>query len=50
MNPIPFNQLLNLSGKTAIVTGGAVGIGLGIVTRLLEAGASVMIADLSDED
>lgn len=50
MNPTPFNQLLNLSGKTAIVTGGAVGIGLGIVARLAEAGASVMIADLSDED
>lgn len=50
MNPTPFNQLLNLSEKTAIVTGGAAGIGLGITTRLAEAGASVMIADLSDED
>lgn len=43
-------KLLDLSGKTAIVTGGAAGIGLGIVTRLAEAGASVMIADVSEED
>lgn len=50
MNPIPFNKLLDLSGKVAIVTGGAMGIGLGIVRRLAEAGASIMIADLSDED
>ncbi len=44
------NNLLDLTGKTAIVTGGAVGIGLGITSRLAEAGASVMIADLSEED
>jgi 2-deoxy-D-gluconate 3-dehydrogenase len=41
----PIAQLVNLSGKTAIVTGGAMGIGLGIVTRLSEAGANVVIAD-----
>lgn len=45
MEPIPNNQLLNLSGKTAIVTGGARGIGLGIATRLAAAGAQVMLAD-----
>jgi 2-dehydro-3-deoxy-D-gluconate 5-dehydrogenase len=39
------NSLLNLLGKTAIVTGGAMGIGLGIVARLAQAGANVMIAD-----
>lgn len=39
-------ELVNLSGKTAIVTGGAKGIGLGIVARLAEAGAQVLIADL----
>lgn len=43
------DELINLSGKTAIVTGGAVGIGLGIVSRLAEAGASVVIADMSRE-
>lgn len=40
------NKLLDLSGKTAVVTGGAKGIGLGISYRLAEAGAKVLIADL----
>lgn len=40
-------KLLDLTGKTAIVTGGAMGIGLGIALRLAEAGASVVIADLN---
>lgn len=39
-------ELYNLTGKTAIVTGGAMGIGYGIVQRLHEAGANVVIADL----
>jgi len=39
-------ELLDLTGRTAIVTGGAMGIGLGIVRRLHEAGADVLIADL----
>lgn len=44
------NKLIDLTDKTAIITGGAMGIGLGIATRLAEAGANVMIADLSEED
>lgn len=43
-------NLLDLSGKTAIVTGGAVGIGLGISRRLAEAGANVLIADMNAEN
>ncbi len=43
MDTIPTNKLLDLSGKTAIITG-AVGIGFGIAYRLAEAGANVMIA------
>jgi len=39
-------ELFNLSGKTAVVTGGAMGIGNGIVKRLYEAGANVVIADI----
>ena len=39
------DDLLNLSGGVAIVTGGAMGIGQGIAFRLAEAGASVVIAD-----
>lgn len=40
---------MNLSGKTAIVTGGALGIGFGIAYRLAEAGANVVIADILEE-
>lgn len=44
MKITPLNNLLNLSGKVAIVTGGSVGIGYGISYRLAEAGATVVIA------
>jgi 2-deoxy-D-gluconate 3-dehydrogenase len=43
------HELIDLSGRTAIVTGGAMGIGLGIVGRLREAGANVVVADLDRE-
>lgn len=42
-------QLFDLSGKGAVVTGGAIGIGQAIAFRLTEAGASVMIADIDLE-
>jgi len=47
---IEVGKLLNLSGKTAIVTGGAQGIGYGIVYRLAEAGANVVIANRTKEE
>src|ERR1035438_5384161 len=36
----------DLSGKVAVVTGGAAGIGRGIVEALLDEGARVVIADI----
>lgn len=39
----------NLEGKTAFVTGGASGIGLGIAKALLGAGMNVVIADVRDD-
>lgn len=40
-------ELISLSGRTALVTGGAVGIGLAIAHRFAEAGARVVIADIA---
>ncbi len=42
------NELIDLTGKTAIVTGGGKGIGQGIAVRLAQAGANVVIADMDD--
>lgn len=38
-----------LAGQTAVITGGASGIGKSIVQRFLEAGASCLAADLNEE-
>ena len=40
---------MELTGKVAIITGGASGMGLATVRRFLEAGARVIIADVQDE-
>jgi NAD(P)-dependent dehydrogenase (short-subunit alcohol dehydrogenase family) len=42
-------DLIDLRGRTAVVTGGAQGIGRAVCNRLAEAGATVVVADL-DKD
>jgi len=42
-------QLLNLSGKTAVVTGAATGIGEGIARTLAAAGARIVVADIDTD-
>jgi NAD(P)-dependent dehydrogenase (short-subunit alcohol dehydrogenase family) len=41
--------MIDFAGRTAFVTGGANGVGLGIVRNLLEAGAKVAIADIRQD-
>lgn len=42
------SESINLSGQTAIITGGSRGIGLGIARRLGEAGANLVIACINE--
>jgi NAD(P)-dependent dehydrogenase (short-subunit alcohol dehydrogenase family) len=42
----PLTDLVSLSGRVAVVTGGVRGIGLATARRLAEAGATVVVADL----
>jgi len=45
----PAQELIKLTGKGALVTGGAAGIGYAIARRLAEAGARVIIVDVNGE-
>jgi NAD(P)-dependent dehydrogenase (short-subunit alcohol dehydrogenase family) len=48
-DPIPFDSLLSLKGRCAIVTGGTRGIGEAVVLRLAQAGASVVVTARGQE-
>ncbi len=43
-------MLADLSGRTAMVTGGGQGLGLGIVLRMAGQGANIVIADLNSDN
>ncbi|EFF89073.1 MULTISPECIES: SDR family NAD(P)-dependent oxidoreductase [unclassified Streptomyces] len=43
-------EIMDLSGRTAVVTGAARGIGLGVARRLYEAGANVVLSDINKDN
>jgi len=42
-------ELFNFQGKTAVITGAAMGIGFGIAKRFVEAGAKVVLSDINEK-
>jgi len=42
-------QLVSLTGRSAVVTGGGQGLGKGIARRLAEAGANVLVGDIEED-
>ena len=43
-------MIADLSGKTALITGGGQGLGLGISTKIAEQGANIIVTDLDDRN
>ncbi len=43
-------MLADLTGRTAMITGGGQGLGLGIATRMAQQGADIIIADINEEN
>lgn len=46
ISSMPISSILSLTGRVAVVTGGAMGLGKATARRLTEVGASVVIADI----
>jgi NAD(P)-dependent dehydrogenase (short-subunit alcohol dehydrogenase family) len=46
LTDVPIGRMMSLEGRVAVVTGAARGIGLAIVKRLAEAGATVVVTDV----
>ena len=42
-------HLQDLNGRTAVITGGASGIGYAVADRLGQEGANLVVADVEDE-
>ncbi|NCF37435.1 MAG: SDR family NAD(P)-dependent oxidoreductase, partial [Gammaproteobacteria bacterium] len=42
----PFSARMDFAGRTALVTGGASGIGFAVARQLAELGAKIAIADI----
>jgi NAD(P)-dependent dehydrogenase (short-subunit alcohol dehydrogenase family) len=48
VSDLPIERLISLDGRSAVVTGGAKGIGAAVCSRLAEAGADVLVGDLDE--
>lgn len=48
MTKLKLSEWFNFRGRTVVVTGGSMGIGYAIVRRFAEAGANLVIADVSE--
>jgi NAD(P)-dependent dehydrogenase (short-subunit alcohol dehydrogenase family) len=48
VSTLAVGRMLDLTGRVAVITGGAAGIGAATASRLAEAGADVVVADLDD--